>query len=156
MFSANGLLQFLIMLFITGTVITNGVLMYKERDNLDFDHLTKNQQLYAISLISCEVYLGIILLYFLFYYLYYFSLRCCSDNPIVHSFNIWYFLFMLAGLVIHGFILFHIFLNKDYIDKNVQDIAIVFSSNLGVIIFFVLVINIYKKCCSTKTKYEQF
>jgi|SaaInlStandDraft_5_1057022.scaffolds.fasta_scaffold04426_5 hypothetical protein len=156
MFSPNSLLQFLIMFFISGTVITNGVLIYTEKDNFDFNTLSKNQKLYSISLISCEIYLGIILLYFIFYYLYYFSLRCYSDNPIVHNFNIWYFLFILYGLVIHIFILYHLFFNKDYIDLNIQYISIIFSSNISIILFLIFIINIYKRCYSNKKKYEQF
>lgn len=153
MFTANGLLQFFIILFISGTVISNGVLMYNEKDTLDFKNLNKYQKIYTVTLVSCEVYLAIILLYVFAFYLYYYSLKCCSDTPIVHSFNIWYFLFFILGLVAHGYVLYHVLFHKDYIDENVENIAIIFCANVGAILLSMIVINIYKKCFSKKKDY---
>lgn len=145
----NKLIKILIFLTSTLTFISNGIIMLKEKDTINFQSLNKNQDLYVGLLIYTEIYIGIILLYNLLYYIYEQFYNCCNDNRITTSFSFFKTIFLLTGLVTHMIIAYYLISNKNYIDNNINTISIIFTSNLGISLFIILIINIYKKYSST-------
>ena len=143
----NTLIKFLLFISSSLTFLANGIFMIKEKETLNFENLSKDQDIYVALLIYIELYLGIILIYNLFYYFYEQCYSCCNDNPLTKSFSCLTALFLTTGIISHGIIIYYLIKNKNYIDENIEKINIIFTSNMCFCIFIVLIINIYKQCC---------
>lgn len=142
----NDFIKIFIFFASLGTVISNGVLMYQEKDQLDFNKLTKNQYFYIGILIYTEIFVGLIVLYNLLYYIYNFFYKCCNDNDLSSSFSLFKMIYIISGIVSHLILIYFLIKNKNYIDDSIQNINIIFTGNLLISIFVIIVVNIYKKC----------
>jgi hypothetical protein len=151
--SPNKLLQ--IVLFITSisTIVTNGILMIKEKDTLDFKTLTDKQDYYVGSLIYNEFFMILLLTYIFLFYIYETIVGCCSDKSTVSTFSIFKILFIISGIVSHVSIMFYLFIHSNYIDENITNISIIFTTNFLFSIVFTLGVNIYK--CYHKKDYDE-
>lgn len=145
--SPNTLIKILLFLSSSITFIVNGILMIKEKNNLNFQSLNKNQDIYLGIIIYTELYLGFILLYNFLFYMYKNFYSCCNDDNITPTFGCFKTLLILSGIGTHIGILYYLINNNIYITEHVNRISIIFISNMCFCIFIILIINIYKKCC---------
>jgi hypothetical protein len=144
--SPNNIIKFLLFLLSTTTFLVNGMFMIKEKDVLNFKNLNKEQDIYVALLIFTEIYIGIILIYNLLYYIYEHFYSCCNDNKLTSSFSLLKTIFLLSGIASHIVIIYYLIKNKNYIDENINNINIIYTSNICACFFIILIINLYKNC----------
>lgn len=140
----NYILFSILFLFTTSTIITNGLLLSGQKNELNYSNLTSNNKLFVFSLIYTEIYLSIILIYNIIFYLYYCIYSCYSDGTLNSQFNCWKALFLFSGIGTH-IILFINLINKTYINDNINIINIIFNINFIIIITMTLLFK-YLKC----------
>ena len=97
--SPNKILQ--IVLFITSitTIVTNGILMIKEKNTLDFKTLTDKQDYYVGCLIYNECFMILLLTYIFLFYIYETIIGCCSEKSTVSTFSVFKILFIISGII---------------------------------------------------------
>lgn len=142
----NNLIKYILFFSCLGTFLTNGILMIKEKNLLNFSELNKNQDFYVGILIYTEIFLGLITFYNILFYIYKYFYKCCNDNEITSSFSLFKMIFLLSGIVSHITLFYYLIKHKYYIDENIQHINIIFCSNFIFNFFIILFINIYKNC----------
>jgi len=144
----NNILILLIFFTSTATVITNGVLMIKEKDVFTLHDSDSFKTSYIICLIYNEIYLFLCLLYNIIFYLYYCIFCCYNDNEIKITYNCWKAIFLFSGIATHIYSFFILVTQNSVINDNVHSINIVFNANF---IFIILISCIFKvlKCNNT-------
>lgn len=142
----NDFIKIFIFFASLGTVISNGVLMYQEKDQLNFNKLSRNQDFYVGILIYTEIFIGLIVLYNILYYVYNLLHKCCNDNDLSSSFSLLKTIYIMSGVASHIILIYFLIKNKNYIDDSIQNINIIFTANFLISIFTIIVVNIYKKC----------
>tara|TARA_A100001015_G_C14995824_1_gene716154 strand:+ start:908 stop:1624 length:717 start_codon:yes stop_codon:yes gene_type:complete len=145
----NNFLISIIFFLTTSTVISNGILMINEKDNLNFNNLSSNEQGFVVCLIYSEIYLILILIYNIIYYLYYCIFSCYSDGQLRFNYNCWTALFLLSGISIHIYLFYILVTHNIYINENVNTINIIFNVNF-ILIFFITCLFKFLKCKSNK------
>ena len=141
----NNILILILFLSSTATIITNGVLMINERDNLNFSNLTPDNKGYVFCLIYNEIYLFIILIYNIIYYFYYCLFSCFINGELQFNYNCWKALFFISGIISHIYLLVYLIIQKNKIDDNINNINIIFTVNFLFTIVITIIFNILKK-----------
>ena len=144
-----------IMFFLTSsTVITNGILMIKEKDTLNFNNLSTDNKGYVVCLVYMEFYLLFILIYSLIFYFYKCICSCYSESEIKINYNCWKALYLLSGIGINIYLFIILITKNSYIDDNVNTINVLFNVNFFIIIFITILFYFLKKGNNKVSNYE--
>lgn len=127
------------------TISINGYLMIKEKDTLNFLKLSKHQQMYTICLIYNELFIASLIIYNTLFYIYNCIVSCYSDNKSIISFNLWHILYIFTGFFTHFYCIFNLLIHNNYIDNNIQNINIIFTSNMSFIILSTIINYLFIK-----------
>ena len=156
MVKSVNILQFLLLLTSSATLLTNGVLMIKEKHNLaennDFNNLNSYEKAYIVLLIYNECFIALILLYYILYYFYYCIYKTFNDRELSSQYSIFKTLFIMTGIASNIYTLHVLIFNKNYIDENVNTINMIFAINFLFDVFLVVSFGIYRICCKNKKK----
>ena len=140
----NNILISILFLISSSTVITNGILMINEKNNIHFYNLNNIEKSTVCCLIYNEISISIILIYNIIYYLYYFIFSCFSDNEIQFNYSCSKALFIISCLGTHIFLFFVLVTHKNIINDNIYYINIIFNVNFILTIIFTIIFKLIK------------
>jgi hypothetical protein len=139
----HNLLKLIIYISTTTVATVNGIMMIKEKEQIDISNLSTTQELYIFFIIYTQIYLILVLLYNILFCIYDNLNNCCSDKKITLTFSVIKVLYFVSGLVSHCFLMYYVFIHKGYIDKTVDIISILYITNIYFVILLTIYINIY-------------
>ena len=147
----NNILISILFLLSSSTVITNGILMINEKNNIHFHNLNNIEKSTICCFIYNEIFICIILIYNIIYYLYYFIFSCFSDKEIQFNYSCSKALFIISGLATNIFLFLVLVTHKNIINNNIYHINIIFNVNF---ILTIIITIIFKLIKNKKIKYN--
>ena len=146
--------------FITSfiTCIVSGGLLIKEKDNISFNQLTKDEKIFGGLLIFSEIFLLTLVSYFVLSCIWSGLVLCCNDRDnTVYQFSIYKILYLLGGIGAHIYLFITLLSNYIMINNDITISSWFLVGNL-LFVFTVTTLNkIYNLCCIKHNKdYDKF
>lgn len=147
----NNILISILFFISCSTIITNGILMINEKNNIHFNDLNNIEKSTICCLIYNEIFIIIILIYNIIYYLYNFIFSCFSDNEIQFNYSCGRALFIISGIATNIFLFLILITHKNIINNKIYHIIIIFNANFILTIFIIIIFKFIK---NKKIKYN--